>query len=188
MKGRAEPILDETVAILCFVSSGKTFTASGLLSTRRSESSEIADGESHLWLGAKMVGRWQSGAPTVLTPQTVTILASPKWTTSFTASVIQTAWHAQISAHIRRSNPRDGFMLVHASRSIALSNRHRLLRRGRSYGPALTKSMLPEDVLAQGPDDVDRGLCFICLTANIARQFEFVQESWINDPLQQVTR
>jgi deferrochelatase/peroxidase EfeB len=135
----------------------------------------------HLWLGAKMVGRWQSGAPTVLTPD----CDDPRL-----AKVDDFLYRERdpvgmacpISAHIRRSNPRDGFMLVDASRSIALSNRHRLLRRGRSYGPALTKSMLPEDVLAQGPDDVDRGLCFICLTANIARQFEFVQGSWINDP------
>ena len=73
-------------------------------------------------------------------------------------------------------------MLVNAAESVALSNRHRLLRRGRSYGPPLVDSMKPEDVLARGPDGVDRGLCFICLTANISRQFEFVQGSWINDP------
>src|SRR4029077_2942224 len=86
-----------------------------------------------------------------------------------------------IGAHIRRTNPRDGFMFVDPAASAALSNRHRLLRRGRSYGPALVESMKPEDVLARGPDGADRGLCFLCLTANISRQFEFVQGSWIND-------
>ena len=134
-----------------------------------------------LWLGAKMVGRWQSGAPTVLTPD-YDDHGLAKADDFLYRDSDPDGIACPISAHIRRVNPRDGFMLVNASRSIALSNRHRLLRRGRSYGPALTKSMLPQDMLAHGPDDVDRGLCFICLTANISRQFEFVQGSWINDP------
>jgi deferrochelatase/peroxidase EfeB len=29
---------------------------------------------------------------------------------------------------------------------------------------------------------VDRGLHFICLNANIARQFEFIQHTWVNNP------
>lgn len=29
---------------------------------------------------------------------------------------------------------------------------------------------------------VDRGLHFICLGANIARQFEFVQRAWVGNP------
>jgi deferrochelatase/peroxidase EfeB len=32
-----------------------------------------------------------------------------------------------------------------------------------------------------GPDD-ERGLHFICLCANIERQFEFVQYTWVNSP------
>jgi deferrochelatase/peroxidase EfeB len=85
-----------------------------------------------------------------------------------------------IGAHIRRTSPRDGFLLTDGPRSIALSNRHRILRRGRSYGPPLADSMRAEDVLARGDDGIDRGLCFICLAANISRQFEFVQGSWMN--------
>jgi deferrochelatase/peroxidase EfeB len=54
-------------------------------------------------------------------------------------------------------------------------NRHRLLRRGRPYGP-----LLPDPVTED--DGADRGLVFICLNANIARQFEFVQQTWLNDP------
>jgi len=42
--------------------------------------------------------------------------------------------------------------------------------------------MDPEDVLARGDDGQERGLHFICLVANIARQFEFVQASWVNNP------
>jgi deferrochelatase/peroxidase EfeB len=52
---------------------------------------------------------------------------------------------------------------------------HRILRRGREYGPEL----LPENALAPAPpNDPERGLHFICLNANILRQFEFLQNAW----------
>jgi len=54
---------------------------------------------------------------------------------------------------------------------------HRILRRGREYGSELT----PENALAPGPaDEPKRGLHFICLNANIARQFEFLQNAWLS--------
>ncbi|HEY8834297.1 MAG TPA: hypothetical protein VIM09_01835 [Chthoniobacterales bacterium] len=54
---------------------------------------------------------------------------------------------------------------------------HRILRRGREYGPEL----LPEDAVRPAPpDDPERGLHFVCLNANISRQFEFLQNAWIN--------
>ncbi|MEY2490598.1 MAG: hypothetical protein QOC70_2540 [Verrucomicrobiota bacterium] len=54
---------------------------------------------------------------------------------------------------------------------------HRILRRGREYGPEL----LPEDALEPAPpDDPERGLQFLCLNANILRQFEFLQNAWVN--------
>jgi deferrochelatase/peroxidase EfeB len=53
---------------------------------------------------------------------------------------------------------------------------HRILRRGREYGPPLS----PADALAPTPtDDPERGLHFICLNASILRQFEFLQNAWI---------
>ena len=52
---------------------------------------------------------------------------------------------------------------------------HRILRRGREYGPEL----LPENALTPAPPkDPERGLHFICLNANILRQFEFLQNAW----------
>jgi hypothetical protein len=54
---------------------------------------------------------------------------------------------------------------------------HRILRRGREYGPGLA----PYDADEPAPiDDPKRGLHFICLNANISRQFEFLQNAWIN--------
>ena len=52
---------------------------------------------------------------------------------------------------------------------------HRILRRGREYGDALE----PAAALDAGSPQEERGLYFICLNANIARQFEFVQNAWI---------
>jgi len=53
---------------------------------------------------------------------------------------------------------------------------HRILRRGREYGPGLS----PSDALVPAPpDDPERGLRFICLNANISRQFEFLQNAWL---------
>jgi deferrochelatase/peroxidase EfeB len=99
-----------------------------------------------------------------------------------------------LGAHIRRANPRNadlppgsscpwsrlerilGFDAAALDQDHVASTRfHRLLRRGRKYGPDV-----PLDrALADGPTDAESGLHFICLNANIGRQFEFVQAAWI---------
>jgi len=53
--------------------------------------------------------------------------------------------------------------------AVASARFHRILRRGREY-------VHPTE---SGEDDVETGLHFLCLNANIARQFEFVQGAWI---------
>ena len=85
-----------------------------------------------------------------------------------------------VGAHVRRANPRDSLDPDPGSRaSVAINKRHRILRRGRSYGPRITV----EEALRDGEDSDDpRGLHFLCLNANIARQFEFIQHTWVNDP------
>ena len=98
-------------------------------------------------------------------------------------------------AHIRRANPRNadlpsdtrGFFsrLLHmfgfGSKkfrydAIASTRFHRLLRRGRQYGPVIP----PEH--ANQPDypvPGDRGIYFLAINANLSRQFEFVQGAWV---------
>ena len=77
-----------------------------------------------------------------------------------------------LGAHVRRANPRDSLPPNPGTEeSRQVNRRHRLLRRGRNYGPGGTE-----------PSDAPRGLHFLCLNANIARQYEFVQHSWVNDP------
>src|SRR5207302_8867109 len=68
--------------------------------------------------------------------------------------------------------------------SLRVTRLHRIVRRGREYGLPVHQSMEPADILT-APDtgtEPDRGLHFLCFNANIARQFEFIQQTWVNNP------
>lgn len=130
------------------------------------------DPEGRELLAAKMVGRWRSGAPLVRSHHR----DDPDLGTdnSFGYADVDPYGHrCPLGAHIRRSNPRDA-LGSDRSRALELANHHRLLRRGRVYGPGL------DDPLG-GDDGRERGLFFVCVNANIERQFEFVQHSWCNN-------
>jgi deferrochelatase/peroxidase EfeB len=85
-----------------------------------------------------------------------------------------------IGSHIRKANPRDGIDDDTAN-SIQISKRHRILRRGRPFGDFLDESMEP-DKMINSKVEGKRGIYFICFNANIARQFEFIQQAWLNNP------
>jgi Dyp-type peroxidase family len=78
-----------------------------------------------------------------------------------------------VGSHVRRANPRDAMARDENARADLLNavNRHRILRRGRKYGPAIADHRVD--------DGQDRGLMFMCLNTDIARQFEFVQQIWL---------
>jgi deferrochelatase/peroxidase EfeB len=59
--------------------------------------------------------------------------------------------------------------------AVASSRFHRILRRGREYGEKIDRKA----AIDQATPDAKAGIHFICLNANIARQFEFVQSAWI---------
>jgi len=130
------------------------------------------DEAARVGLGAKFVGRWPSGAPLVRSPHTDDPDLGADNGFGY-AEWDPHGFRCPIGSHIRRSNPRD-FGDAKPARNLQLSNRHRIMRRGRVYGPGL------DDPLA-GDDGADRGLFFICLNANIERQFEFVQQHWCNN-------
>ena len=67
-------------------------------------------------------------------------------------------------AHIRRANPRDS-LDPGSTLQVEISNRHRILRVGRSY-TAQNGSPNP-------------GLLFMCVNADIEGQFEFLQQTWV---------
>jgi Dyp-type peroxidase family len=119
------------------------------------------------WLAAKLVGRWKDGAPLVcypvVPPQTYDITHDMPFL--FGLQDPQ-GLACPFGAHIRRANPRDSFGATDPDQ-IGLTNRHRLLRRGRTY------------VAGDNAEAVGSGILFMCLNADIERQFEFVHQTWI---------
>ena len=133
-------------------------------------------------LAARMVGRWKSGVPLVLAPGEADPDPNPDPnqmpTDTFGYGDDPKGLKCPFGAHVRRSNPRDGLLTsTSPAESVQRVARHRLLRRGRSFGPRLTDPMVDDGKSEQ------RGLHFICLCSDIERQFEFVQQTWINNPV-----
>jgi Dyp-type peroxidase family len=142
----------------------EAFVAFTEAATRRD--SGQADPAARARLAAKMVGRWPSGAPLVL---------APTEDDPGLGDANEFGYHVPdprglacpVGSHVRRTNPRDSLdPRPGTDASLAINRRHRLLRRGRSYGEA----------------GEERGVQFICLGANLARQYEFVQHTWVNNP------
>jgi Dyp-type peroxidase family len=128
-------------------------------------------------LAAQMVGRWPNGAPLVLSPDRDDPALSSANDFAY-HDADQLGLRCPIGAHVRRSHPRDSLAPRPGSQtSIAIDRRHRLMRRGRLYGPRLDR----ERALAGG-DGEERGLHFMCVCASLSRQFEFIQHTWVNSP------
>ena len=130
-------------------------------------------------LAAKMMGRWPSGAP---------LVSSPDRDDPELGDFNDFAYHhldphghrCPRGSHVRRAHPRDSLDPDPGSdKSIAIGKRHRILRRGRQFGSWVSPLAGAGDRGAD--DDEERGLYFMCLNANLARQFEFVQHTWVNN-------
>jgi deferrochelatase/peroxidase EfeB len=149
-------------------------------------------------LASQLVGRTLTGEPIVAgvsagATATGAAGANVRDLNAFTFESDPAGQRCPIGAHIRRTNPRTadlppgaigvvsqlirtlGLASKARAQDLAASTRfHRLLRRGREYGALLT----PEQAL-ESPAPPESGLHFVCLNANIQRQFEFVQSAWI---------
>ncbi len=145
-------------------------------------------------LAASMVGRKRDGTPLVPADiEQIPGIDQKNQDNHFTYKLDLDGQQCPFGAHIRRSNPRTGdfppgvtgfisrlikilgFASNRPDEDLVASTRfHRLLRRGRSYGPVL----IPEDAVKTDAPAAERGLQFICLVGNISRQFEFVQNAW----------
>ena len=135
-------------------------------------------------IAAKMVGRWRSGASLMRCPDRDVGGAHDndfRYVDSVTGLGDPFGHKCPLGAHVRRTNPRDS-VFPGTSYLITDSKKHRILRRGRPYGPPVAESMTPCDILAASVTGEERGLHFICLNADIGRQFEFVQHTWVNNP------
>lgn len=138
--------------------------------------------EARLKLASKIVGRWPSGAPLVESPTADNPELSDKNDFLY-HKTDPYGFKCPFGAHVRRVNPRDSLEPEPGSKeSLDTVNRHRLLRRGRTYGKPIAESMEPEDILNAEDPDGKRGIHFICFNANISRQFEFIQHTWVNNP------
>ena len=120
-------------------------------------------------LASKFIGRWRDGTPVELSPDRPdpAIVKDDNQNTNFTYGDDSTGGRCPIGAHIRRVNPRDAFGF-----NGGLINRRRIMRRGLPYG-----EYVPEGEPVSDSDD--RGIVFMALNASLFRQFEFVQQQWI---------
>jgi Dyp-type peroxidase family len=123
-------------------------------------------------LAAKMVGRWQSGAPLALCPERddPDLGADPRRNNDFRYQDDPRGFKCPAGAHARRANPRDA-LDSDGNVDVRL---HRMIRRGTSYGPPLPPGVLEDD-------GADRGIVFVFAGAHLKRQFEFVKTQWLND-------
>ena len=150
---------------------------------------------------AKMSGRWPSGIPLEIAPSYAEALALQKTWGDIPAIELKgparTALETQrlnaynrlitdfryngdidgarcpVSAHIRRTNPRDALdpllTTQGAPAGTSLTNRRRILRRGAPYGSSTTRD-----------NEGEHGVIFMALCASLFNQFEFVQQQWVH--------
>lgn len=153
-------------------------------------------------LAAKFAGRWRNGAPLTTFPTEkeadefaarwaqakAAIAAAPDGPAReaakrrfadinlrFTAFDFRNdvdGGRCPAGAHTRRANPRSALEFGQTGAFEtpgAVSNRRRILRRGLPYGDSTERK-----------DDGDHGIIFMAMNASIRRQFEFVQQQWMN--------
>ena len=155
----------------------------------------VPQDEAEETIKAKMVGRWSDGVPLMAAPTHADWIAfnaelaaahaeedKPKLAqialkfTDFMYRSDQDGATCPMTSHMRRANPRDSLDPLFGSKDAkkwdgsALVNRRRILRRGLPYGR----------VDPAAPDDKgEQGIIFLAICASLFRQFEFVQQQWM---------
>ncbi|MGK5023433.1 Dyp-type peroxidase [Janthinobacterium sp. RB2R34] len=122
-------------------------------------------------LGAKMVGRWRSGAPLPLAPERddPALGADPARNNGFDFSNDARGLMCPHAAHMRRLNPRDSQLTIMTDVNI-----HRIIRRSSTFGPKWRRELTASD------DKGERGIFFIFISARAYDTIEFFQQEWIN--------
>ena len=131
-------------------------------------------------LGAKLVGRYKSGAPLAITgaksrdpgASHPALLTDAEINNFEFAEDDPNGDVVPLAAHIRKAYPRDEDTPDGGEED---TQTHRVLRRGIPYGESLPAG-------AASNDGDDRGLLFLCYQASISRQFETIQRHFVNDP------
>ncbi|MCB0970138.1 MAG: Dyp-type peroxidase [Acidimicrobiales bacterium] len=131
--------------------------------------------------GAKIVGRYRSGAPLGATgavdtdPGADDPVCEPHQINDFEFGEDLDGAVVPLAAHIRKTYSRDHPTDAGGEEDAQL---HRLLRRGIPYGASYVAGESDPD--AAFPDD--RGLLFLAYQWSIEQQFEHVQRRFVNDP------
>ncbi len=134
-------------------------------------------------LMAKMAGRWVDGVPLIAAPD---VAAWKQFNERFDQGSPQReralvefryqcdpqGTRCPMTSHMRRMNTRDALDPRAAAEpnermGSALNNRRRILRRGLPYG-------------SRDAQDGEHGIVMLCHCASLSRQFEFVQQQWLN--------
>ncbi|MCV3208286.1 cytochrome P450 [Mesorhizobium sp. YC-39] len=118
------------------------------------------------WVAAKMLGRWPDGSSLVRNPDGRPGRPADN-DFAFGAEDPQ-GQRCPLGAHVRRSNPRDS-LGEDRETQIRIGKRHRIIRVGRTYMRQDKKG-----------GKVEKGLLFMCLNADIERQYEFIQQTWVS--------
>ncbi|KAJ7892195.1 fungal peroxidase [Mycena leptocephala] len=129
-------------------------------------------------LGARMVGRWKSGAPVVLSPMfdDPMLGKDDNRNNNFTfaepgqpTSNLTDQSKCPLSAHIRKTRPR-------ADLGLPETSIHHIVRAGIPYGPEVTSSEASSNTT-----QIERGLAFVAYQSNIKNGFQFLQKTWANN-------
>ncbi len=156
--------------------------------------------------GAKLVGRYKSGAPleklafqseaSTQSPSdpglaTVALAENDGLNNNFEYGDDDKGRIVPFSSHIRKAYPRneDPSALNGGPPNPSEESEtqtHRLLRRGIPFGVSLGGKKSADDPLGNpdeedGSPDGQRGLLFLAYQSDLERQFEFVQSQWVND-------
>lgn len=156
---------------------------------------EVPQEEAVDTIKAKLVGRWHDGVPLMAAPTydawrkfnaelTAARAAEdkPKLAqiaikfTNFTYAGDHAGSTCPMTSHLRRANPRDSLgptfdpKTGRSTDGSAIINRRRILRRGLPYGRY--------DPLAPH-EGREHGIIFMALCSSLFRQFEFVQQQWM---------
>jgi Dyp-type peroxidase family len=126
-------------------------------------------------IAAKLCGRWRSGVPLSLSPDSPNPDLPPEKYNSFdyvpTESLPDAyddrrGYRCPVGSHIRRMNPR------HSAVAGNSGLKRRIIRRGLPYGP-------PYDP-AHSDDGIERGLLGLFINVSLKDQFEFLMSDWAN--------
>ncbi|KAL9094069.1 MAG: hypothetical protein Q9165_003739 [Trypethelium subeluteriae] len=119
------------------------------------------------FLGARLVGRWKSGAPVDLTPlkDDEKLGKDPNRNENFRYDPFSQE-RCPFAAHTRKTNPRS---------DLPSTEIHRILRRGIQFGPEVTDEERQKGTIH------DRGLLFKAYQSNNINGFQFIQSSWANN-------